>query len=727
MTQLPPKIPTMPPSWPDFSSAAAPPPPSSAAAAHNNNNNHPSWVDEFLDFSSARRGTHRRSASDSITFLESPLMTLDAGDDRRGGGGRSHNNNNNHHHQQHDFDKFDDEQFMSMFSVDDMASNPGGGGGAASSNSDHDSINDEVKEPTTATHQNKIKAADEVDSQCQSEDNNSGHQTPSNGDNGGDRIFDPKRVKRILANRQSAQRSRVRKLQYISELERSVTSLQAEVSVLSPRVAYLDHQRLLLNVDNSAIKQRIAALAQDKIFKDAQTRFISTPKDEPILVSDGGVDSVHRQQSSFIKMVSSYGGGCHETYGFLPCTETVPGNVFLIVVYGYMMFLAAKLLSCGSEILLHMLGPGIVGGLFLPVLGSLPDAAIILASGVSGSKEAAQRQISVGMGMMAGSNVMMLTVLWGSCLVIGKLDIGISTDIWTCYGARVMLISLLPFVIIQLPQAFQTQEGNTNTAVLVSLIVAIVLLISYSLYQVFQPWIQKRKIAYSKHKQLISGVLKQLKAKTLGRLFMDNGQPNVDAIQKLFSVMDEDTDGYLTAKELRALVIGIQLEEGGMDIDNAVYHVLKEFDTSDDSLIDKEEFVQGVSRWLEKAKNSALYGHRSLTNKLLLDFEEYTKKERDILGGNNEDTMSRRSIGWDAAKAGLMLLSGTFMAAVIAEPLVDAVNNFSSASSIPPFFVSFIILPFASSSEIVSVLIFASKKNMRSASLAYSEVCITLL
>ncbi|CAN1352220.1 Basic leucine zipper 34 [Linum perenne] len=251
MTQLPPKIPTMPPSWPDFSSAAAPPPPSSAAAAHNNNNNHPSWVDEFLDFSSARRGTHRRSASDSITFLESPLMTLDAGDDRRSGGGRSHNNNNNnHHHQQHDFDN------------DDMASNPGGGGGgAASSNSDHDSINDEVKEPTTATHQHKIKGADEVDSQCQSEDNNS--------DNGGDRIFDPKRVKRILANRQSAQRSRVRKLQYISELERSVTSLQAEVSVLSPRVAYLDHQRLLLNVDNSAIKQRIAALAQDKIFKDA--------------------------------------------------------------------------------------------------------------------------------------------------------------------------------------------------------------------------------------------------------------------------------------------------------------------------------------------------------------------------------------------------------------------------------------------------------------------------
>ena len=38
--------------------------------------------------------------------------------------------------------------------------------------------------------------------------------------------LDPKRAKRILANRQSAQRSRMRKLQYISELEKSVTQLQ---------------------------------------------------------------------------------------------------------------------------------------------------------------------------------------------------------------------------------------------------------------------------------------------------------------------------------------------------------------------------------------------------------------------------------------------------------------------------------------------------------------------
>jgi hypothetical protein len=47
-------------------------------------------------------------------------------------------------------------------------------------------------------------------------------------------------------------------------------------------------------------------------------------------------------------------------------------------VYSYLMFLGAKLLSEGSEILLKILGPGIIGGLFLPVLSSLPDATIIL-------------------------------------------------------------------------------------------------------------------------------------------------------------------------------------------------------------------------------------------------------------------------------------------------------------------------------------------------------------
>ncbi|KAK4777064.1 hypothetical protein SAY86_005752 [Trapa natans] len=306
MAQLPPKIPTMAPHWPpDFAFHAAqqkppaPPfvtllnPPSAAAAQGGGNNdgsnyNNPSWVDEFLDFSQARRGAHRRSASDSIAFLDSGLLPEDAGHNVASAGPGSSNADSGS-----DFDRFDEEQLLSMF-TDEISpqpppSNDNKNGGAAagpwaspsnpSTPSDHNSVNEEkphsprmhnyhqTDRRTTATMKSE---ADEAHSHCEEE--TAGHARNAAGDPAGssERIVDPKRVKRILANRQSAQRSRVRKLQYISELERSVTSLQAEVSVLSPRVAFLDHQRLLLSVDNSALKQRIAALAQDKIFKDGE-------------------------------------------------------------------------------------------------------------------------------------------------------------------------------------------------------------------------------------------------------------------------------------------------------------------------------------------------------------------------------------------------------------------------------------------------------------------------
>lgn len=44
-------------------------------------------------------------------------------------------------------------------------------------------------------------------------------------------------------------------------------------------------------------------------------------------------------------------------------------------------------------------------------------------SGLSGTKETAQSQVSVGMGLLAGSTVMLSTVIWGSCVVVGKCDL----------------------------------------------------------------------------------------------------------------------------------------------------------------------------------------------------------------------------------------------------------------------------------------------------------------
>ncbi|KAI9112978.1 hypothetical protein K1719_016092 [Acacia pycnantha] len=107
MAQFPPKIPNMAPNGPDFSSHQKTPSfasfsPNNAAADHQN----PSWVDEFLDFSSIRQGAHCQSMSDSIAFIEAPLL-----DDCHDNPGvippRSRDDI--------EFDRFDDDQLISMF------------------------------------------------------------------------------------------------------------------------------------------------------------------------------------------------------------------------------------------------------------------------------------------------------------------------------------------------------------------------------------------------------------------------------------------------------------------------------------------------------------------------------------------------------------------------------------------------------------------------------------
>lgn len=98
--------------------------------------------------------------------------------------------------------------------------------------------------------------------------------------------------------------------------------------------------------------------------------------DQSSAVLPDGASNV--SSSEVIHISNAEAKACEQTYGFMPCTTTIMGNLFLILAYGYLMFCAARYLSAGSELLLEILGPGIIGGLFLPTLGALPDAMLIL-------------------------------------------------------------------------------------------------------------------------------------------------------------------------------------------------------------------------------------------------------------------------------------------------------------------------------------------------------------
>ncbi|XP_010915578.1 sodium/calcium exchanger NCL1 [Elaeis guineensis] len=486
--------------------------------------------------------------------------------------------------------------------------------------------------------------------------------------------------------------------------------------------------------------------------RGAHGRLISTSAaadEEDQLISDGVALGSAARSDPFLLLRRSAGYSrlfsaeeCEQTYGFLPCTTTVVGNLFLALAYGFLMFKAATYLSTGSEMLLEILGPGIVGGLFLPILGALPDAMLILVSGLSGSKETAQNQVLIGMGLLAGSTVMLLTLLWGSCVVVGKCDLsenstsidsqdtksfslfgsGVSTDLQTSYAARIMAISIVPFIIVQLPKIFKFPSGQ-RLAVLFALVASVALVLSYCLYQIFQPWIQRRRLAYAKHKHVISGILRHAQMQSLGRLLDDNGNANEGVIRKLFHRLDLNSDGKISSHELRALIIGIQFEEIDLDRDDAVNKVMLEFDTSRNACIEEDEFVGGIKQWLNEAKRTVVTSG-AYSKKFLHDFHMKTKEEHNMLIDKSDEVVENiNNPTWICFKAVLLLLLGTVIAAVFADPLVDAVDNFSLATNIPSFFISFIAMPLATnSSEAVSAIIFASRKKQRTSSLTFSEI-----
>ncbi|KAF8766292.1 hypothetical protein HU200_007808 [Digitaria exilis] len=334
MAQLPPRIPAAVHHWPE-------------GGHHHHGGAASAWADDFAEFAA--------SLSDSVAFVEVAPADGAAGE----------------------FDRLDDDQLMSMFPDDAAAggslSAPGSENGGSS-----DSDGDKRRGGGGAPGNNGGCGGDERNEAADAQAPAAGQA----GDANTELIRDPKR---------SAQRSRVRKLQYISELERSVTTLQMqhrlasnsssaaprrpaflaigvrpparwimetaagsllpsractpmslpsppgryqtprsamiqdvaagypashasnEVSVLSPRVAFLDQQRTILTVGNSHLKQRIAALAQDKIFKDEALRkeierLRQVYEQQNLKMSAGAAASEHGPPPPFVEWPLCKGG-----------------------------------------------------------------------------------------------------------------------------------------------------------------------------------------------------------------------------------------------------------------------------------------------------------------------------------------------------------------------------------------------------------------------------------
>lgn len=64
-------------------------------------------------------------------------------------------------------------------------------------------------------------------------------------------------------------------------------------------------------------------------------------------------------------------------------------------------------------------------------------------------------------------------------------DYGITADVETSYMARIMLISVIPLIIIQIPTIFHFSSSGERILIIITLVISVSFLLGYFLYQVY--------------------------------------------------------------------------------------------------------------------------------------------------------------------------------------------------------------------------------------------------
>ncbi|CAK9867709.1 unnamed protein product [Sphagnum jensenii] len=442
---------------------------------------------------------------------------------------------------------------------------------------------------------------------------------------------------------------------------------------------------------------------------------------------------------------------CEELYGLMPCSTSLGGNLSLLLIYGFMLLKAAQLLSDGSELLLAVLSPGIIGGLVLPILGALPDALLILVSGLGATQAEAQSEVLVGMGLVAGSSVMLLTALWGSCLIVGRCDLvdtshgklvakdrtlnkgfslfgtGVTTDKQTKWLSWIMMATLLPYVVAQIPRLLGLTAGG-SLAVAIAGVLSVLGVIAYCTYQLIAPWIQERRIYWAKHKYK-SHVMHRMSyyalKKNLGQVFLEDGATlDAEVLRRFFQKFDQNKDEVLEEAELERLIKKLGIEhKKNMPEKHEIALWMEEFDiVPKDNRITEEEFLKGMEKWRDSVKLTNTCGtnwHSNPNNSAILQEEQEDDDNEDAEEENKALPTKAQIIN----TAVLYLIAGAALAAFFADPLVDAIGGFSKASGISPFFIAFIATPLATnSSEAISSILFARRKHKKNISMTFSQI-----
>ncbi|KAJ8568858.1 hypothetical protein K7X08_032555 [Anisodus acutangulus] len=286
-----------------------------------------------------------------------------------------------------------------------------------------------------------------------------------------------------------------------------------------------------------------------------------------------------------------------------------------------------------------------------------------------------------------------------------------------------MLLSLIPFALVQLVNAFNTYFGR-RIVIFTALVVSVTFLLSYFTYQVVQHYTKKQIDEIAETEQLMAKTLKHVENQALEaeHILKDDGSPNIERIKEIFHQNDSNGNNFVTQPELAKLILSVKYGEVQLNTDDSVRKMMKDFDTDHNDMIDEHEFVQGMTRWL----NEAIRVTNCKNKKRAID--EYDKimwgeVEKLVYEVEKDGEINFKLLTWAFNKSVFQVILGIEMLTLCSKPLVFSIQKLSAAIGMPSFLIPFVIVPLVLNARMAIAAIFpASHECSKTASLTFSEV-----
>nr|BAF00582.1 hypothetical protein [Arabidopsis thaliana] len=443
---------------------------------------------------------------------------------------------------------------------------------------------------------------------------------------------------------------------------------------------------------------------------------VSEDNNSSILVSDGVQD---RSSNDFLSLnpPNLSESACVHVYGFLPCADNIEGYVFQVFSFGCLLIIGEYFLSKGRSKLFVIFEVGFFGGIIFPLLTMFPRIALILSTGLIGSREIANSMTGNNVAVTVGYSVFALTMQWGACVVFGLSGLRSDDQSITCdissprrqvkksinllknlagasiradpknkKAAGIMLLTLLPFVLVTFSETFHIKSWDDNM-VLVTLIFSGSATVLYFVYLYFDKADQVKSLEYAKF-ELMSEVHKHLQNFSPQSLIR-NGQLCQESLKSLFKKFDVNKDGKIQVSELKDLTVDFGvLGRVKCDINELATTLLADFDSNRDGEIDETEFAIGIEKWLKQYKFS-FNGTESQGEDIAED-DGVLKVEQLLKGCLFTKLLTKRTL-----KAVIEVIIGITIVSFLGMPFMMNIELLSVSAGVPSFYVVFAVIPLA--------------------------------